>query len=381
VGKPDGSTPNVSIFGVNASFVVATVASNAIGNTVASGLGTSIAVANSSTTDPGDFIATQPTLAGTPPGRLLAATVQALLDGALVLVREVLPADVGTIGGGTRFGTRVAPAADIDGDGRRDFIVGTPGLVVNGAARTAVFVSSSTSSVVGATIAMPAGSTSAGTDVIDLGDIDGDGLDDYAFGAPDDGARGRVFLLQSTSPSLRTIEPTAIVAANARFGAAVTPVQDVDGDGLNELLIGAPLDTLTAVDVPGCDAFSPRAYSGDCAGGVYLVPSSRLTTGTPLPCFFRNSQRAGRLGAHLRGLGRSLVVELAADHQRFVVGEPGLGVDDDATVSDDSLGKAVVVTFKYDAAANNGAGGCLVAANELSLNTPGALFGDALPHG
>jgi hypothetical protein len=41
----------------------------------------------------------------------------------------------------------------------------------------------------------------------------------------------------------------------------------------------------------------------------------------------------------------------------------------------------VIVTFKYDATLNSNAGGCLVARNELTLETPGALFGDALPHG
>ena len=72
---------------------------------------------------------------------------------------------------------------------------------------------------------------------------------------------------------------------------------------------------------------------------------------------------------------------MTADHQRIVVGEPALGVNDAATTNDDSLGTVLVVTFKYDATANNNAGGCLVNANELGLNTAGSLFGDALPHG
>lgn len=73
----------------------------------------------------------------------------------------------------------------------------------------------------------------------DVGDVDGDGLDDLAVGLPGHGSFGSVRVISSADGhELLVLEGDA--ATGGRFGAAVFALDDVDGDGVRELLIGAP---------------------------------------------------------------------------------------------------------------------------------------------
>lgn len=89
-------------------------------------------------------------------------------------------------------------------------------------------------------------------------DYDGDGLDDLAIGslaydAPGRANAGAVLLVrgrkQSATPGIHVQCPDAVlagVAANDNFGRSVTGVADVDGDGCDEIAVGAP-----GADQPG----------------------------------------------------------------------------------------------------------------------------------
>lgn len=99
-------------------------------------------------------------------------------------------------------------------------------------------------------------------------DYDGDGLDDLAIGSltydpPGRVNAGGVLLVrgrkQSATPGIHVQCPDAVlagVAANDNFGRSVTGVADVDGDGCDEIAVGAP-----GADLPGKND----------QGAVYLI--------------------------------------------------------------------------------------------------------------
>jgi hypothetical protein len=76
-----------------------------------------------------------------------------------------------------------------------------------------------------------------------VGDVDGDGKDDLAIGAPGrDGSLGvdvgRVIVVSGrTSQTLRTWDG---LGPQDFFGQAIAPVGDLDGDGFADVLVGAP---------------------------------------------------------------------------------------------------------------------------------------------
>jgi len=105
-----------------------------------------------------------------------------------------------------------------------------------------------------------------GDGVSNAGDLDGDGLEDLAFAAPASSDGGEIFLLLS-SDAARDLAPVddmpAIygLQANAWFGIAMSAAGDVDGDGLDDLLVGAPGDGTVlgqAFIVPGASSFGSR---------------------------------------------------------------------------------------------------------------------------
>lgn len=102
-----------------------------------------------------------------------------------------------------------------------------------------------------------------GSAVSRVGDLNGDGVGDFAVGAPfaDEGGfdAGAVFAVSGADRSLIRVHLGE--AVNDRFGASLAAVPDVDGDGLTDLLVGAPLN-----DQAGNKAGKANLYSGAPAG-------------------------------------------------------------------------------------------------------------------
>ena len=134
------------------------------------------------------------------------------------------------------FGEVVAPAPDLDGDGIGDFYVAAelsnfffPGEI---AAFTGL-----TPTARAWTRRGPDGAA-LGAAMVTIPDLDGDGIEDLAAGAPCPGqSGGYVFILSGkTGAIIDRIGPE-----RDGFGSTLARSDDLDGDGLDDLLIGAPL--------------------------------------------------------------------------------------------------------------------------------------------
>ena len=178
---------------------------------------------------------------------------------------------------GGQFGSSLAPAGDIDGDGITDVIVGSPHHVVSpedepmfSVGRT--FVCSGATGAVLLTLdnPTPEENARAGFSVASLGDVNSDGVPDVLVGAPGqnigDEADGLIdvgvaYVYSGANGSLiRTLNhPDQTV--NARFGSAVANAGDVNGDGVSDALIGAP---------GSGEAF---VFSGKTGTLIFTIPS------------------------------------------------------------------------------------------------------------
>jgi hypothetical protein len=195
-----------------------------------------------------------------------------------------------TVNGDTRFelfGSAVAGAGDVDGDGRPDLIVGSPGdnntgLSASGSARVI-------SGATGATLHTFNGLAAAdgfGGAVAGAGDVDGDGRADLIVGAAfvDSGPRFNVG--SATVFSGRTgavLFSVSGVNSGDELGRAVAGAGDVDGDGRADVIVGAP----------GMDVFFQNA------GGVEVISGA---TRAPLISIYGPSENTG-FGGTVASLG------------------------------------------------------------------------------
>lgn len=132
---------------------------------------------------------------------------------------------------GGDFGYALSSAGDVNGDGIEDVIVGAPTVAGFGQAR----LLSGADGALLRTLSAPAGSSRFGAAVSAMGDLDADGASDVLVGAP--GGPGRVFILSGASGNLLA---TIDAPATGEFGAGVAGVDDLDRDGVREIIVGAP---------------------------------------------------------------------------------------------------------------------------------------------
>lgn len=160
----------------------------------------------------------------------IASLTLALVGSAGTAPAEPTPTLVRSYAGCCGLGAVVADIADLDGDGRRDFIASS---VNGGAGRVAAF-----SSAKGTPIwtSIP-GLTDFGWSISSAGDVDGDGYSDVLAATPNSAGGGAARLLSGLDGQL-LLELTRPVGANL-FGYAVSALPDLDGDGAGELLVGS----------------------------------------------------------------------------------------------------------------------------------------------
>jgi len=159
--------------------------------------------------------------------------------------------------GSAAFGAAVSTAGDVNADGFDDLVIGAPGDFTGGAAFVLLGRANLATLSIGDLSIQGGGFEISGdADSIDLGDsvagggdVNGDGLDDVLIGAP--GANGNLGEGYVVFGKLDDIQVSiANVGAGlggfllqapsccGRGGEPVSMVDDVDGDGLSDLLLG-----------------------------------------------------------------------------------------------------------------------------------------------
>ncbi|MBN1772636.1 MAG: FG-GAP repeat protein [Deltaproteobacteria bacterium] len=147
-----------------------------------------------------------------------------------------------------RFGQTLDAVGDVNEDGFDDILVGDGDYPAYGlTARALVYFGPlppgwpgiSEPAAVGRAAEYDTGFAEA---LAGAGDVNRDGHVDLAVGAPREGGFGRVHLYLGTGTLESYVELVldAPVGAPAGFGAAVAGAPDVNGDGFDDLLVGAP---------------------------------------------------------------------------------------------------------------------------------------------
>lgn len=201
-------------------------------------------------------------------------------------------------------GRSVSAAGDVNGDGLADLIVGAPDANGGGGRTFVVFGKTTSNAMDLSAVAAGVGgfvingdstSKSSGYSVSTAGDINGDGLADLILGAPNSGKTYVVFG-KSTGTSIAVSAVATGVggfAINGNYsGGSVSAAGDVNGDGLADLLIGAPADggrsyvifgntngvfAQTAVDWMGTDGADTRSDNGTANTLVAGAGNDNLT--------------------------------------------------------------------------------------------------------
>jgi hypothetical protein len=137
--------------------------------------------------------------------------------------------------GSPRFGRAVAAGPDADGDRHPDLVVGEPSSTQPGEETGVAYLISGATGEILRTWRAESDGDAYGRTVALGPDVDGDGLADVLVGAPEhDAFHGRVYLYSGATGALLHVwdgEP------NAQLGSELSLGADVDGDGRGEIVL------------------------------------------------------------------------------------------------------------------------------------------------
>jgi len=176
------------------------------------------------------------------------------------------------------LGSGMAALGDVDGDGVPDVVIGAE--LHDRASGAAMLILLRADGGVKSIRTIGRGGANSGVDlrdndrfgasVVEIGDLDGDGIAEIAVGAPgddDDGPNaGSVYILflrlEGDVREVQKINGTSAglstpASPGSAFGTDLAAPGDLDGDGRPDLLVGAPLDS------DGCDSCEH--------GGIHLI--------------------------------------------------------------------------------------------------------------
>ncbi len=144
-----------------------------------------------------------------------------------------------------RTGWSVANAGDVNGDGYSDVLIGAPDASNGQAGEGLVHVHYGTQSGIGTTpdlvLEMNIAGAAFGYSVRTAGDVNGDGYADVVVGAPHAGGTGRAYVFLGGPAGLSSMPAQMISGtAGSLFGASVSTAGDINGDGYSDVVIGLP---------------------------------------------------------------------------------------------------------------------------------------------
>ena len=195
------------------------------------------------------------------------------------------------------FGFSVSEAGDVNNDGYDDWIVGAPSNDAAGSNSGKAYVYSGPNGDLLYSFPGEAAYDYFGWSVAGAGDVNGDDYDDLIVGAPWNAGggvdAGRAYLFCGRTGALLCVFTGE--AAYDELGRSVSGAGDVDNDGLEEVIVGAPFNNAGGTGagrayVFGCEAFA-TSICGDANADeiinvgdiVYLVSYLYKAGPAPVP--------------------------------------------------------------------------------------------------
>ncbi|MBS1509678.1 MAG: FG-GAP repeat protein [Bacteroidetes bacterium] len=187
------------------------------------------------------------------------------------------------------LGLSAASAGDVNGDGYSDVIIGAPSYDNGQAGEGVAFIYHGSATGMSTTYAALLESNQAnanfGVSVSGAGDVNGDGYNDVIVGADaydnTQTNEGAAFVFHGSVAGVSTTYSTLIVSgqADARLGFSVAGAGDVNGDGYSDVIVGAKW-----YDNPQVDEGAAFVYHGSASGisNVYTTMMESNQAGASL---------------------------------------------------------------------------------------------------